>query len=49
MMNVAQCTVSAWEIGQTNPTAEKLPKLARLYGCSVDDLLDPEEPESEVE
>lgn len=31
--------VYQWERGETTPTAKKLPILARLYNCSIDDLL----------
>jgi transcriptional regulator with XRE-family HTH domain len=37
-MNVTQGTVCAWETGRTYPTGEKVPALARLYGCRIDDL-----------
>ena len=30
--------VSCWERGQTLPTADRLPQLARALGCSIDDL-----------
>lgn len=35
--------VHQWEIGETMPPIDKLVKIARFYGCTVDDLLeDPE-------
>ena len=37
-LGVAQCTVAFWEQGSKYPTADKLPALARLLGCSIDDL-----------
>ncbi|MBO7667067.1 MAG: helix-turn-helix transcriptional regulator [Firmicutes bacterium] len=27
-----------WETGQTLPTADRLPEIARALGCSIDDL-----------
>lgn len=35
------CSINAvalWERGGSLPTVDKLPQLARLLGCSVDDL-----------
>lgn len=37
-MNVNQSTVSMWESGASAPTADKLPKLAQLLGCTIDAL-----------
>ena len=30
--------VGAWERGQTLPTADRLPQLAKALDCSIDDL-----------
>lgn len=38
-VGVDQSAVSLWERGKTSPRAALLPELARLYGCTVDDLL----------
>lgn len=38
-MGVSDATVYFWETGVNNPTANKLPALAKLYGCTVDELL----------
>lgn len=38
-VGVDQSTVCLWETGKTMPRAGLLPKLAKLYGCTVDDLL----------
>lgn len=38
-LGVSDATVYYWENKTTKPTADKLLKLAKLYGCSVDDLL----------
>lgn len=39
-MNVQQSTISMWESGATSPSAEKLPKLARILGCTIDALFE---------
>lgn len=44
MMDVAQSAVSGWETGKTLPRASMLPKLAGIFGCSVDFLLEQETP-----
>lgn len=38
-MKVSDACVYQWELGFTQPKADKLPKLAAFYGCSVDELL----------
>lgn len=48
-MNVDRSTVSKWETDEAKPTVDKLIALARLYKCSLDDLVDSEEPQSEIE
>jgi transcriptional regulator with XRE-family HTH domain len=35
-----------WESGSVNPTADKLPAIAALYGCSIDELYEPQEQEA---
>ena len=46
-LGVSDAAVYYWENGTTKPRATLLPKLAALYGCSIDDLLseDQEGPE----
>lgn len=39
IFNVTQGTVSQWETGLTKPRIDLLPKIARLLGCTVDELL----------
>lgn len=39
-MNVQRTTVSMWESGKSKPRAELLPKLARLFKCSIEELLE---------
>lgn len=38
-LDVSDATVYYWENGKTKPTADNLIKLAKLYGCTIDDLL----------
>ena len=38
-MGVSDAAVYQWETGIYTPRADKLIKLAKFYGCSVDDLL----------
>lgn len=37
-MGVTQSLVAMWERGAVLPSAEKLPRLADLLGCSIDAL-----------
>lgn len=39
-LGVKQNTVAQWESGKRNPPAAKLPELARLLGCTVDELFE---------
>lgn len=38
-LGIDQSAVSLWEQGKTAPRAALLPKLAKLYGCTIDELL----------
>lgn len=38
-INVSDAAVCMWETGKTKPRASLLPKIAALYGCTVDELL----------
>lgn len=42
-MGVSQQAVGKWEQGKAVPRTSLLPKLARLCGCTVDELLDDNE------
>lgn len=42
-LSVHPSAVAQWEIGKTSPRAALLPKIAELYGCTVDELLKPDE------
>lgn len=37
-MNVSPGAVNKWVYGKANPSADKLPLLARVLGCSIDEL-----------
>lgn len=39
ILNVTQGLVSQWETGKSSPRIELLPKLADLYNCTIDELL----------
>lgn len=39
-LGVRQATISWWESGRGFPKAQKLPAIARLYGCSIDELFE---------
>lgn len=38
-LGVDQSAVSRWETGENMPRAEALVLMAKLYGCTVDELL----------
>jgi transcriptional regulator with XRE-family HTH domain len=44
-MGVSRAAVCQWETGIYTPRADKLPEIAKLYGCTVDDLLRKEDGE----
>lgn len=39
LLEVDQASVSYWESGKTKPARKYRAKLARLYGCSENDIL----------
>lgn len=39
-INVDQTTVSKWESGEAKPRVDTLIKLAKLFECTVDELLE---------
>lgn len=45
-LGVDQSTVSLWETEKTRPRAKLLPQLAKILGCTVDELLATETPTS---
>lgn len=38
-LGVGQSAVSKWEKGLAKPRADKLPAIAKLYGCTIEELL----------
>lgn len=38
-MKIDRTTVTKWESGDSLPRADKLPQLAKILGCTVDELL----------
>ena len=39
LLGVKESSVSKWERGVAKPRADKLSSLAKLYGCSIEELL----------
>lgn len=39
ILGVKESAVSKWERGVTKPRADKLPVIAKLYGCTIEELL----------
>lgn len=39
LLGVDRSTVAKWETGEALPTADKLPRIAKILDCSIDDLL----------
>ncbi len=39
ILGVKESAVSKWERGISKPRADRLPMLAKLYGCSIEELL----------
>ena len=42
-LGVTVSAVCQWENGLTTPTGKRLPEIAKLYGCTIDELLAPDE------
>ena len=41
-LKVSDAAVYQWETGTTIPNGKRLPEIAKLYGCTVDELLEEE-------
>lgn len=37
-LSISQQAIARWENGETLPRADKLPQLAAILGCKIDDL-----------
>lgn len=38
-MKITRTSVTKWETGKANPTANRLIALSKIFNCSIDDLL----------
>lgn len=38
-LGIGRTAVSMWEVGESFPRTDMLPKLAALYDCTIDELL----------
>lgn len=45
-LKVSDAAVYQWETGVTHPSIKRLVELAKLYGCTVDELLKEEHDET---
>ena len=39
VLDIPQSTIASWETGRALPRADKLPQIAKLLKCTVDELL----------
>lgn len=37
-LNIDRSTIAKWETGEAMPRADKLPQLAQVLGCTIDEL-----------
>ena len=37
-MGVSQTAIALWENGRAMPSSDKLPMLAKIFGCTIDEL-----------
>lgn len=42
-LRINRSTVAMWEAGESFPRADKLPQLARILGCTINDLFEDNE------
>ncbi|NLK71697.1 MAG: helix-turn-helix transcriptional regulator [Clostridiales bacterium] len=38
-LGISRTTVSMWEVGSALPRADRLPDIANLLGCTIDELI----------
>ena len=43
IFGISQSTVAKWETGESMPRADKLPQLAEILNCSIEELFATEE------
>lgn len=48
MLGVNRSTVAMWEAGEAMPRADKLPILAEIFNCSIDELFDKDDSSRKV-
>ena len=46
-LHIDRSTVAKWETGKAKPRAEKLPAIAKLYHCTVGELLSDDDGQDE--
>lgn len=39
-LGVTQAVVSLWETGEASPKSDRLPSIAKILGCAIDDLFE---------
>ena len=49
MLGVDQTAVHSWEQGKSLPNAKRLPAIARILNCSIDELLQEDAAEDQAE
>ena len=42
-LGISRTSVAMWETGEAMPRADKLPELAKILGCTIDELFAEEE------
>jgi len=47
-LGVSDAAIYMWENGVTAPNTKRLPEIAKLYGCTVDELLSENKADKEV-
>lgn len=48
MLKITTGAIGQWETGKSFPKRTRILEVARLYGCTVDELLMPDEKEEET-
>ena len=39
MLGITDATISQWENGETKPKTSRLAEVAKIYNCTIDELL----------
>lgn len=48
ILGIKQSTIAMWETGESMPRASLLPELAKVLGCTIDDLFKKRNSDKEV-